>query len=539
MTAINANYSDFNTVSLIDENKHLPGIPTQFATHEKTHAIGMGYLKGICITTAIAFALAATGAVIAATVGIVWIGALCVGIGAATVIGFVCIYAAVKAAKFLLTAKKIEKQQFGHLDTELYHDVNSLRAGDLVKGNRAFVTENAAESLENKLKIIKSAKQSIEISANYLGGNCCNLLLQSLIERLETRKGLQVHILVTPDFLGDEDLKNLEWMQEKYPDRFHLVITPVKVDLTPCFRFHENHVKVVIVDEKYFVFGGSSIQDFLSTQGNAEAPFAPDANFLQKNILASSARDHDVVGCGPIASVMRKEFFKLYGIWECKTDIKSEKPASHYYPLTVEIPKENEVLDEKVLKSDVSMRFLMSYPEETGSNPITKAYSDIIKVADEVIIGNMYFDPHKQIAEQLYKKKVTLVTNGYTEGMSPLENIAFIWGGRYYHYPKLHADVYEFNIKNGLYHAKVIAAKGAHSVAGIGSYNFGWRSHANDHEAFMLLYGYEITRNMEDIINTDIALSKKVPEEEIKKYGTNISSKTLGRINRYCTSIFV
>src|SRR5262249_6125169 len=148
------------------------------------------------------------------------------------------------------------------------------------------------------------------------GGAALSRTLEILKMQLKNKPNLKVRILALPDFLQRKDRLQLKKMKNEFGKRFNYLITSPKTRFDQSFKYCENHVKLVIVDEKYFVTGGSSITDRLASKGDQTPHRNVKNDTFFERCLAGGYRDHDIVGKGPLAKVMREGFFKLYASWQ-------------------------------------------------------------------------------------------------------------------------------------------------------------------------------------------------------------------------------
>ena len=175
------------------------------------------------------------------------------------------------------------------------------------------ISNHTTESYEWKKALIASAKVSIEISANFTGGKALKETLNLIEERMELFPDLKCHFLMSKDMLTAEDIVILGQMKERNSN-FNYLITDRIANIGKEPSTEENHVKMVLVDGKYFAMGGSGIHERMARE---EIP-----NNLAKNqsisdkVLDQAFRDTDIIGNGEVAETMRNQFFNLYRIWE-------------------------------------------------------------------------------------------------------------------------------------------------------------------------------------------------------------------------------
>lgn len=185
-----------------------------------------------------------------------------------------------------------------------------------------LVTQHAKESNDWKLKIIKKAKKSIEISGNYCGGKIFRDTLNTISKKLDKNDKLQVHILSSPELLQSADLSLVDKISKKYPTQFHFLQTKTicshvfrSGDQAEQLQSRENHVKLVVVDDYYFVAGGTNFEEHLGTIGEDDQSITITSSLYERFVLTAS-RDMDIVGSGEeISEMLRAQFFDLFSNW--------------------------------------------------------------------------------------------------------------------------------------------------------------------------------------------------------------------------------
>jgi phosphatidylserine/phosphatidylglycerophosphate/cardiolipin synthase-like enzyme len=268
--------------------------------------------------------------------------------------------------------------------------------------NSVLITKNAKETNEWKLDFIKNAKQSIEISGCYCGGEVFREALNAIKDRLQKNPKLKVHILSTPDFLEKADKKLLKYLAKTYPDNFHYVISTFKLN-SSGYRI-ENHSKLLVVDEKYIVLGGTNYQDRLV--GEADKDEKPTA--IADNLFGIGSNDMDVVARGTeIASELRQEFFNLYSTLENKEKVniplKSKETLTRYFSIKKNKPRatSKKFENEKRVNKGVVMKAVTG-SADTPVNNCTEEYVRLIKkTTRKVTIAQMYLHPPQEIIEAI------------------------------------------------------------------------------------------------------------------------------------------
>lgn len=337
------------------------------------------------------------------------------------------------------------------------------------------VINNVAESFAWKKEFISSAESSIELSANFAGGKDFIETLALIERRMKEKPRLRTHILLSEDFLEPKDKKALERLQKKFKARFTYLITGRKYYAQPFVHTQENHVKMLVVDEKYFIIGGSGICPAMTRE--SPPTVTKEKKRLVQLFIASSFRDTDLIGEGVTASIMRRHFFDLFDEWEQKINPKSKNRFFHIARTGIS----RNFLQEPAIIKDAKIKFVSCGPHVRDNNPITQLIAKRILCASrEVHIASLFFNPHPQIKCALAVQRMKrLHTVGYFNGSrNNKKHLIHTCNSRPSY--NLLSRVYEFEKPDCLYHKKVMTVDGKYAV--IGSYNLGQKSALCDNE---------------------------------------------------------
>ena len=242
-----------------------------------------------------------------------------------------------------------------------------------------FVEQDGTKSYEMKLAMLESAQKSILLSPCFAGGECWQKALDIIERRMEECPELRVTILISNDLLQPDDIVRMEDLQEKYPDRFNLMMVGLVPHVEPYLHTTENHTKILVVDDLYFSVGGSSI-DAMGACIEGKKKEGEGKNLVASVFAASMPgkfRDADSFGKGELAKTLRDQFFRLYAIWEYRTTGKKE--WRHYTAGEVDI--DCPLFDDNPKKCPgVKTKVLVSGPEHRGANPILSEMGSMIMV---------------------------------------------------------------------------------------------------------------------------------------------------------------
>ncbi len=368
------------------------------------------------------------------------------------------------------------------------------KLGEYTDGHTVALSQSGQESIEWKLDLLKNARQSIELSGNFCGGEAFQKALKNIEFALWTQSELKVHIISSKDLLEKEDRAMLESLKAHFPDRFHYLLTGRHAIFFPRFHSVENHTKLLVVDENYFVLGGTGLQQAFCCKGDGtDSPPAEEKKDFLDGIISKYWRDTDLLGQGPLAKTMRQEFFKLWALWSRQSKSDQEKegcyfPIKAYRGLHYFAP-----LQENARKvENIPLKFLVSSPQ-AAENAISNEYASLLEKADKystISIGNLLFNPPPSVYNNFLKAakkgcKLDILTNGIHEKCALLSHF-YLWPNRLHYYPFFEQSlsgnnvrIFEYRTPWTLYHKKAMVVD---NETLLGSYNLGWKSHYSDHE---------------------------------------------------------
>ncbi len=408
--------------------------------------------------------------------------------------------------------------------------------------NQILVVDNGLEMFEWDLEFVSFAEQSVEVNACFLGGTIAQRLFAALDVRLSEASQLHAYILTAAILLEKEDWEYIELLRAKYPGRFHFQLNVTVPTLTPDIAGIDNHCKMFIVDETYFSVGGTNLDQSQCTDGSYTPPRNNNKLSTLADSLPAGMRDQDIVGKGSFAQNLRKMFHQQYALWENydrtgifeKDVTKFEK--NHYFEITQRGCADRfENLSEKRLLSSENMKLIGGGPHQK-QNAITLAYVKLIEEAkEEIFIGNLYSCPVEPILDALLAAinrgvKLNFITNGVSE-IAPQYTQFFCWAnrihyvplfyGKTYHFwdawtmdrqPLLNTRIFEYHLKDVLYHKKMMIIDGKKCV--VGSYNLGYRSHMGDYELIVEMDSEEIASDLRRVLERDLMYSREVLPKE-------------------------
>ena len=375
---------------------------------------------------------------------------------------------------------------------------------EYVGGHSVWVARVPEESTVWKIALIKNAKQSIELATGFIGGEMFAKIVLLLRDQLLREPNLQVHLGVASCLLLDSGSEEvLKRIQQQFPNRFHYQITSMALSLKGGhWQTCEQHVKLLVVDEKYFVTGGTNLYDSYCQSEVKDAEifyFDPVKQFRPRACF-----DMDICCTGPLVQDMRKRFFELW-------NVAGDANQRAYFPLQETPLAAVEEIDRDPRRVDsVPLRVISSGPH-LRYGQCTDHYLYTMRKAEKCLdIMHMYLHPHKSIQRELETTlerglSLRIVTSGNSRNsFSPVPR-AFGFFNRSYFAPLSRAQIYEFAQDNVLYHKKVLIVDQRFSL--IGSYNLGKKSHYGDYELVVDIDSPKVAKQFLDVMEADINYS--------------------------------
>lgn len=462
---------------------------------------------------------------------------------------------------FLVSLLSISPPIFAH----------SFNENLFIEGHSNYLTKNPDETNEWKLKLIREANTSIEMSTGYSKGKVFENLLEAISYQLVSNPVIKIHLLIFQmlDFVSEENHKALNNIQKQFPDRFNFSVTfetrLINNEGKPYIS--EDHTKLIIIDEKYFLLGGTNLVDHLSTSDVNKTP--PDDS-LPSYFLPRAANDMDLIGSGPIAVKLRKEFFELFAFHkagESFEQIKGEFKPSHTEYFRVQEEEKTYIADfeeNPLTIHNVKMFGVIAGPR-LRLHTIGNIYEYLINNAKlSIDIGNMYFFPRESIYDALLNAvnrnvAFSLVTNGVHDKLSASNSSRELYGhinrmnyfpvmsGKHYKIwemfsaksasPK-NTSIYELDLTGVLYHKKVMAVDHRYTI--IGSYNLGMKSEEAAFEVVVVIDSPETARQLEAILRKDKVDSTQISYSQAMAWYFNPFYNVADLIEkRYCDGILL
>lgn len=402
--------------------------------------------------------------------------------------------------------------------------------------NSVIVCENSLEMLEWDLEFIANAKESIEFSPNFTGGDVFQKIMHAFEKKMQQCPDIQIYMLAAPPLLEKADVEMIARFKKEYPCNFHFQYTESIFAPLPDYLTFDNHVKCLIVDEHYYSVGGTNFDEFQCVEGT-QAPSRRAAEIFARKNIPGAMRDQDIVGRGSLAVPLREMFYKLFALWDqYMTTFQLIKDPDYftntaYKTLSGPKPYVSRFETSYALRAVPSIKMLTSVPME-AMNAITDEYVDLINKAQEkIVIANLYLNPHETIFEALLNAanrgvRIEIITNGYWDfspnfgallGWANRSNYVPFYYGRTFHFwqqsdvaatPLKNTQIFEFQVPDTFLHKKVMIVDNRYSV--VGSYNLGKRSHYGDYELNVMIDSAQVATDFIKVIERDKTFSHEV-----------------------------
>jgi phosphatidylserine/phosphatidylglycerophosphate/cardiolipin synthase-like enzyme len=424
------------------------------------------------------------------------------------------------------------------------------RVGEFDTRTAVLITRDGAETTRWKLELLR--------------GREYREALRLMGEAMERNPQLKVHLLYEAFMLDEEDCRLHDQLRQRFPAQFHAVQTAMETNLVENGSTVGHHMKILVVDGKYFVVGGTSLEQTLSTEGLRPEE---ERESIRKEFAIAGARDMDVIGVGPLAETLRRVYFAAHARFErlvidgvLPRDDRQLEPYLRYYPVPTAGAAHIEALEQHPdLLHNVPVKLSIGSPFD-DHNAITIEYLYLIWGAEKSIeIGNLYFMPVQSIYCALIaagnRGVETMVTTNGVHKNTPAMTSLFGWGSRLNYLPLLlgvdlygpdyffvkeipanRVRIFEYDVERVLYHKKVMVVDGRTVL--IGSYNLGKKSDAGDYELALTIESQAAAEKVHAVLELDRAHSREPSRDEVMEYYFSPLYATLGRTQQATSGFY-
>lgn len=395
------------------------------------------------------------------------------------------------------------------------------------------------ESFLWKKKLIAHAEHNIVLSGSYCGGEAFDETLDLIEEQMKAKPELKAIIISSDQFINGSNSVRIEKLSREFPDRFHLEKTPLMWSINPGLKWSTNHTKALVIDYgKYFLLGGSGLQNSYAHcigLGEDEGLKSEKSGLFGK-MLANGYRDQDFVFSSKEANGIGRSVFietlKLAYRWNGIThDYEGKKREKMIVDLLREEPQEvateiEEFHADSRLSPELQTKIFCTGPEHVFNAYEHEMVKRINNAKSRILISHLFFHPNRAVFDALLKAaqrgvKITIVTNGFTQKISPLTH-QFFGPRSEYHLAKLmkrekNIECRLFNVAKTSLHKKVMVIDDAVLA---GSSNLGYKSLVtmSDHEINFVTEGKEFADRTVEIIEVDQRYSAPFKDSSLKFY---------------------
>lgn len=386
------------------------------------------------------------------------------------------------------------------------------------QGKHLSFLEDPTESYQWKKEFVKNAKYSLEISG-YCGGKPFQEFLKIIKDKLTENPDFKVRIITNSNMLNREDEDLYRLLMAEHPNHFEVVECYAVWTVFPKLERHENHTKMIIADQKYFIMGGTGVTNRLLKQGTVKAAGGNGA------FLSNGNRDVDIAGEGAVAKILKDEFDLIWNKWKQLLGKKENLNLDSGGELSAVGMSERACISRFNSDTDVVCDVAFSHPEQGKQNLGVQTYTKLIDEARSTIrISNMVFN-QKNIIQALNRAikrgvNVEVITNGDTKKCSFASRT--LGPRNRLHYEKLirnskktnagTCQIFEFQEPDILLHSKAMVID--EKTLLIGSFNISSESARCDDESLFIVQSDKLAKQAIEAFESFKRYSKQISEEK-------------------------
>src|SRR5262249_6373 len=135
-----------------------------------------------------------------------------------------------------------------------------------------------------------------------------------------------------------------------YPDRFELIETPNSWEVFPTVKMIENHGKIFVADQQYFVTGGNNVGNWQLSR--EELDNVDNEGTAGLGLLF----DIDIAGKGEVAKKLKEQFDELWVKWKDKAGAEKNDALDSGHDLSeseiTKLPIFDDFNNQKLLEGD-------------------------------------------------------------------------------------------------------------------------------------------------------------------------------------------
>ncbi len=397
-----------------------------------------------------------------------------------------------------INKRKLIKKYESKQEDPTNHDLKKLSSFfkntwdiDYSSNNNIKLIEDNYDLYKKSIDLIRSAKKSIIVQYYIISNDeWFNTFTNELIKK--SKQGVEIYFLV--DWIGSIGRYNKRVINKLRKNNINFqLFTNNKFPLLHYAHNTRNHKKIVIVDNKKALYGGSNLsEEYLPFRKNTS--YWRDINF-------------DIEG--EIVNKFTLNFIFDY-VKNTKTKETVEQMLKKFNNKGVIKLNGNDEILEKNAKS-----FVVESDPSMYHNPIENSLLQLImKAKDSIYITTPYFDTTDVIVDALITASLSGVNVQILLPGKP-DNKNFIIPFNQKNYEKLkntNIKIFEYE---GFYHGKMTLID--NDISLIGSFNYDLRSIYLNKEDFIISYSNQLNQELKDLFYKDLKNCKSVNLEENKE----------------------
>jgi len=426
---------------------------------------------------------------------------------------------------------EIEKRYLDHIAAPKLFEKDSNRYS-------AICCKDSIESNAMKFELIRAAKHCISLSGCYCGGDIFDSALDLMQERMTELPNLQIFLLSSSVWLNASNYKRLNTIAKTFSSQFHYVVYREKnLSINPethHIKFSSNHIKALCIDYgKYFMVGGSGLQDRWATYTGVDSIESPDIPFyakLTQNAVAPSAfRDSDFVfrcdGSDGIGLRFHVELLKTITRFQYTILTDENQLAIHFAKTPELVSTKLPAFDtRKDSIGNLQVTPYLSGPENSKSAFHEEIIKSIKSAKKSIYINHLYFHPSKRLLKAIAKAskrgvKVALVTNLDQAGAPGLHYLFASLSKKHFHDllkrgNEDNIEIYGFNRSNVTLHKKVIIIDEKKIMTGSSNIGYVSMQAVSDYELDVVIDSESFAKQTFEVLRVDHEKCAKNMENE-------------------------
>lgn len=405
----------------------------------------------------------------------------------------------------------LKYESFAYSKKELFNDddsifkyglINSIRP--ICENNDIKIIEETPELYEKTIELIRSAKKFIHFQTYILhDGFWLRTIFAELIKKAD--EGVKIRLIY--DWVGSFFRFNKKNIRELKRHGIDVgIFNPKGINMFKGATNFRSHRKVLIIDNKVALYGGSNIGDEYLTM-NDHTNYWRDLNFIIKGEIVNSL---NILFCSD---------------WKNFTDYSLKKIQKNELMNNL-----SNILTPIKDKNKIKAQLIESSPEYEERQINNLLLSCIYRANRSINIVTPYFMPTSEIINGLIVAslrgvKVKIIVPGKNDDK---DFILLVNRSKYQRLLKSGIEIFEYD---GFIHSKYMIIDNKYVI--LGSYNLDFRSLYINFESALLIGSKSFSMSLNKIFENDLYSSRKINESYCKKLNTLKSKFALSFLNIY------